>query len=209
MKLWSGVLSNNAAKVRIALREKGLAFETLNIDWSRANAWGDKPAAFCEVSPRGQVPVLIDDDITVHDSTVINEYLEERYPEPPLFPKEPVPRTECRQWEDEADHVGNTHVAVLISDVFLAGSETEASSQAVAAINAYYTRLDARLAEKDYLCDTFTVADIATFLTLGFAATLGAPFTGYPNVAAWHERVLARPVVRSEYEAIMAAAAAA
>lgn len=57
MKLWSGLLSNNSAKVRIALVEKGLDVEIHNLDWTKSNAWGEKPAAFLEVSPRGEVPV--------------------------------------------------------------------------------------------------------------------------------------------------------
>ncbi len=88
MQLWSGVLSPFSAKVRIALAEKGLRYETREIPWSRKNLWGPKPPEFLAVSPYGKVPVLIDGSVTVFDSTVICEYLEDRYPKPALFPAE-------------------------------------------------------------------------------------------------------------------------
>ena len=94
MKLWSGVLSPFSAKVRIALAEKKLGYETLVVPWSRKTLWGPKPPEFLAVSPHGQVPVLIDGDVTVFDSTVICEYLEDRYPKPPLLPAGP----EARAW---------------------------------------------------------------------------------------------------------------
>jgi glutathione S-transferase len=84
MKLWSGLLSPFSAKVRIVLAEKDLPVEIMPIPWSRQTLWGPKPSEFVAVSPRGQVPVLIDGDVVVYDSTVICEYLEDRYPSPPL-----------------------------------------------------------------------------------------------------------------------------
>jgi glutathione S-transferase len=99
MKLWSGVLSPFSAKVRIALAEKGLPYETLEIGWNRQTLWGPKPPEFLAVSPRGKVPVLIDGGATLYDSTIINEYLEDRYPKPALFPADPVARGRCRQLE--------------------------------------------------------------------------------------------------------------
>ena len=92
MKLWSGVLSPFSAKVRIALAEKKLGYETLVVPWSRKTLWGPKPPEFLAVSPHGQVPVLIDGDVAVFDSTVICEYLEDRYPKPPLLPAGPEAR---------------------------------------------------------------------------------------------------------------------
>jgi glutathione S-transferase len=102
MQLWTGVLSPFSAKVRIALAEKKLAYEPLQVSWSRTALW-TKPPALLAVSPRGQVPVLLDDGVVVYDSTIIYEYLEDRYPTPSLLPSGAAARARCRLLEDEAD----------------------------------------------------------------------------------------------------------
>ena len=209
MELWSGVLSNNATKVRIALAEKGLDATVHNLDWTRANAWGEKPSAFLEVSPRGEVPVLIDDGLVIHDSTVINEYLEERYPTPALMPQDVRSRTLCRLWEDEADHLANTANATLIAKVFVGGNpEDPEAADARAQLDHWQARLSRQLGDGDYVCGAFSLADIASFMTLAVALTLGAS-EGPANVRTWYERMLTRPAIKQEYDAMMSAAAAA
>ena len=124
MKLWSGVLSPFSTKVRIVLAEKGLEYETLQIPWTRQTLWGPKPPEFLAVSPHGKVPVLIDGEATVYDSTVIAEYLEDRYPEPSLFPANAVARARCRQLEDEADTAMVEEVTPLVQELFTQRDET-------------------------------------------------------------------------------------
>ena len=70
-------------KVRIILAEKGLSYELVQIDLTQGE---QRKPEFLRLNPFGRVPVLIDEDITVYDSTIIAEYLEDEYPEPPLFP---------------------------------------------------------------------------------------------------------------------------
>jgi len=207
MELWSGVLSNNSAKVRIELAEKGLEARIHNLEWTREKAWGKKPEAFLAVSPRSQVPVLIDGDLTIHDSTVINEYLEAQYPEPPLMPTDVRGRTLCRLWEDEADYIASTAVATLIARVFVDGeAEHPEAATAMDDFEGWTERLSAQLGEQDYICDTFSLADIASFLTLAFGKTLGARASA-ANIEAWYERMLARESIKSEFDAIMTAVA--
>jgi glutathione S-transferase len=213
MKLWSGVLSPFSAKVRIALAEKKLDHETLEVSWSRKTLWGPKPPEFLAVSPRGQVPVLIDGDVTLHDSTVICEYLEDRYPEPPLFPKGAAARARCRQLEDEADYAMGQEVVPLIRELFTktddAARDTASVAAASEALRCRYVELERTLAGGAYLCDDlFTVADIATFLVVGFASTLGMGLGDQQrSLRGWLERVQARPTVGREFEAMMRAAA--
>lgn len=209
MQLWSGVLSNNAAKVRIVLAEKGIDYQTNELPWTKENKWEPKPADFLKVSPRGEVPVLIDDGFVVHDSTVINEYLEDKFPEPSLFPQDPRLKTECRIWEDEGDF-NQRHVGVLISDVFLGepgAPLTPAAKEAIDSLGVFYDRLDRQLKGKDYLCGEFSVADISVFMTVVFATTLGAEIA-QENLKAWFERMMARPVIAEEYQSILTAVAA-
>ena len=210
IELWSGVLSSNAAKVRIALAEKGLAYAVHEVPWTRARLWHDKPDAFLAVSPRSQVPVLIDDGFAVHDSTVIVEYLEERYPDPPLFPAAVLEKTKARLWEDEADYQ-QQHIATLISEVFLAAPGTPRSTVAAAAIEhltGFFDRFAEALADQPYVCGEFSAADVSVFMIASFGHTLGLTLRP-PAVEAWYARMLARPSVKAEFEAIMAAAAVA
>jgi len=68
------------ARVRIVLAEKGLEYETVVIDLD------DRPAWIYEKNPTGRVPVLEEDTFVLAESAVIDEYLDERYPDPPLLP---------------------------------------------------------------------------------------------------------------------------
>jgi glutathione S-transferase len=72
------------ARVRIALAEKGIAYEPVEIDLSNRPAW------LYEKNPAGRVPVLEEDTLILPESVVIMEYLEERYPEPALLPPDPA-----------------------------------------------------------------------------------------------------------------------
>ena len=214
MQLWSGVLSPFSAKVRIALAEKGLAAEVQEVPWSRETLWGPKPPEFLAVSPRGQVPVLIDDGTAIYDSTVILEYLEERNPEPALFPQAGKARAQCRQLEDEADWLMQQSIVVLIREVFMKPDETQRDHELVATatkeLQTYYANLENTLNGKEYLCGVFSVADIATFMVVGFGTTLGVgPGQEHSRLHSWFERMQARPAVGGEFQAMMQAAATA
>src|SRR5690242_13736647 len=96
LTLYDDVFSPYARKVRLALYEKGIPFE-------RVRAFHGDRTGFLEANPRGEVPALIEDDFALFDSTIICEYLEDRYPDPPLYPRESRLRARCRQIEDLAD----------------------------------------------------------------------------------------------------------
>lgn len=81
-----------AYRVRLALAEKGIAHEARVIDLQNIPDW------YAEISPTGKVPLLKVDDAVVWESTVINEFLEDLFPEPPLLPREPVARAHARIW---------------------------------------------------------------------------------------------------------------
>lgn len=117
MRLYSHPLSPFAMKARLALFEKNLNFETVHVPWSRAKGF-DKPSEMLAINPKGQVPTMVDDDIALYDSTIIFEYLEERYPEPHLYPTEQADRVACRLLEDYADHVIVSEIPRLRTEVF-------------------------------------------------------------------------------------------
>jgi glutathione S-transferase len=211
MKLYSGPLSLFTAKVRIALAEKGLDCELVSVPFSRKSGYSPKHPEVLRLNPKAQVPVLVDGDLSLYDSTIILEYLEDRYPDPPLLPRDPVERARCRQAEAASDEIFFPHVWALIDEVFYKPEgERDASRIATArtAIAETYRRLDAGLADREFLCRQFSVADIAYFLTTMFATNLGAGSDpSLPSFGAWLGRMAARPSVGKEIAGLTAAAA--
>ena len=98
--LYDHPLSPYAQKVKISLREKGLAFETPMPGGLGA---GGAQGAFVEASPRAEVPALVDGDVRVFDSTIILEYLDDAYPEPAMRPKSAAERARVRMLEEVMD----------------------------------------------------------------------------------------------------------
>jgi len=209
MKLYSGPLSLFTAKVRIALAEKGLAYDRIDVPFSRAG-YSPKLPEMLAINPKGQVPVMIDGELALYDSTIILEYLEERYPKPPLYPADVCEKALCRQAEAAADEIFFPHVWALISEVFYkpeAERDAARIEAARAALAEQYRGLDAKLRAREYLCGTFSVADIGYVLTITFASRLGAPPPPLDHLGAWLARVTTRPTVAAEITGMSAAMA--
>ena len=100
MLLYEHPLSSYAQKVKIALREKGLDFKA---ETPPALGSGKAEGQFAAASPRNEVPALIDGDAQIFDSTIILEYLEDKFPSPPLLPRDPAARAKARMIEDVCD----------------------------------------------------------------------------------------------------------
>src|SRR6188508_1535164 len=101
LTLWEHPLSPYAQKNKIAMREKGISFEART---PMGIGSGNAIAEFERVSPLREVPALVDDDFTLFDSRLILEYLEDRYPDPPLLPKGARERALARRVEQVMDH---------------------------------------------------------------------------------------------------------
>lgn len=178
MKLYSGPLSLFTAKVRIALAEKGLDYERIEVGWSPEHRYEPHHPDVVALNPKKQVPVLVDGDVVVYDSTLIFEYLEERTPDLPLYPEGLASRVRCRQLEAGADEILFPFVWDLVEERFYpkpGGEDTARTAAATQGIAAYEEGLEKQLAEGPYLCGPFGVADIANFIFVFTAASLGAP----------------------------------
>ncbi|EKD73170.1 MAG: stringent starvation protein A, partial [uncultured bacterium] len=90
MTLYSGAMDIYSHRVRIALAEKGVLYEAINVE-SRS-----KPERLFEINPYGTVPTLVDRDLALYEPNIIMEYLDERFPHPPLMPVYPVLRAKAR-----------------------------------------------------------------------------------------------------------------
>ena len=209
MILYSGPMSLFTGKVRIALDEKGLDYQLESVPFTRAG-YQPKHPKVVELNPKQQVPVLVDGDLAIYDSTIIFEYLEERHPAPPLYPRDPAARARCRVMEAAADEILFPSVWDLIREVFYKPAGTGRDEAAVAnakqSIAAHYARLERQLGEQPFLCGEVCVADIGYFMTITFATSLGQGLTAaYPGLQAWYARCLARPAFTRELERLMSA----
>lgn len=90
MTLYSGAIDIHSHRVRIVLAEKGVSYEVVNIE-----ARG-KPEDLFELNPYGSVPTLVDRELALYEPNIIAEYLDERFPHPPLMPVYPVARAKAR-----------------------------------------------------------------------------------------------------------------
>lgn len=112
-RLFSTPRSPFARKIRIILLEKNLPFETVPVDFS-----GARPPALLAVSPLGKVPAFVDEDGTaVFDSTVISEYLEDRYPDPPMLGRSWAERLAQRSLDELGDTVADQAVAAWLAQM--------------------------------------------------------------------------------------------
>lgn len=199
--LYSGPLSLFARKVEIALREKGLAFERIMVPFNQTTGYDPKHPEVVALNPKRQVPVLNDDGIVLYDSTIILEYLEDAYPEPPLLPVCPGARARCRLDELYADEIMLQALRPLMYRTSPpASDQTRRLAQAADALIAeralthHYAVLEDRLAGRDFFGDAVSTADIALFMSVLFSLRLGGPsLSPFDGLSRWFERLKLRP----------------
>jgi stringent starvation protein A len=90
MTLYSGTTDPFSQRCRIVLHEKGMDFQIIDVDLDH------KPEDLAVMNPYNQVPVLVERDLVLHESNIINEYIDERFPHPQLMPADPVMRARAR-----------------------------------------------------------------------------------------------------------------
>ncbi|MBL8703372.1 MAG: glutathione S-transferase family protein [Rhodospirillales bacterium] len=201
MKLFSGPLSLFARKVEIALAEKGLAYEREMVPFTQAQGYSPKHPAVLAANPKGQVPVLVDGDLALFDSTLIFEYLEDAYPAPPLYPRTPRERARCRMLELVADDVWLKPLIPMMRrnsppdpDPARQRQREDEAARAEDELRGLYRAAAAEIRGDFLLGDQFTVADIALFMMVVWTQRLGGPaLDSAPALAAWYARLLQRP----------------
>ena len=198
-----------AQKIKIALREKSIAFD-VELPASLGTGRTDEP--FGVGNPRAEVPMLVDGDTRIFDSTIILEYIEERWPEPPLLPRSPAARAAARMTEDVCD---TQYEAVTwgFSEVLWFGRATGALADTLRAAAARQTAvlqdwLAARLGDATWFGGpTFGWADAAVAPMLHRSVLNGmGPLPG-SVLAGWYERLRERPSVAATFAEYAASAA--
>ena len=202
-QIYSAPLSMFGAKVQIAALEKGLDFELVMVPFTKDDTYEPKHPEVLRVNPvKQQVPVLIDGDVELFDSTQIFEYLEDRYPTPALWPEGIAERARARQLEQKSDEVFFPNVIRLFG--LQHDMQSAPAVAACAACARYYQEMEALLATREYLAGPYSFADIAFYMAHVFADRKGAGMTdATPRLVDWRGRVGERPAVRAAVDPMM------
>ena len=205
LKIYGALLSPFVRKVRCVLTEKHVPYELI------ATNPFDKSGDFLKRSPLGRIPALEDErGRSLADSTVIVEYLEETHPEPPVFPRDPYDRARVRWFDEYADGgmapslTAKVFFQRVISAKLIKGGCDETVVQSgLKELPTFLGYLERELGGHQYLvAETFTLADVSVACQLVNLRHAGVEIdsTQFPAVAAWFDRVVARPSLKALIE---------
>ncbi|OSP56201.1 glutathione S-transferase family protein [Pseudoruegeria sp. SK021] len=213
-------ISNCSMRVRLALEEKGLKWVSHEINLGKQEniqPW------YLAINPKGLVPAIVHDGVTVTESDDILAYLEEQFPQPALVPADPILAAQADMWFDLAVsmHIraiktwvyGSMHGATKKKSDMEHYADVQPDKELVAfhrkslegfsnadveaarkMIAEAFDKMELRLANHDYLVgDAQSIADIAWLPQYIVLGTIGFDFTPYPAVRAWAKRQEQRP----------------
>lgn len=195
--LYHDTPSSNCDRSKIALAEKRLSWESVRVRLAQKE---QKKPEFLKLNPYGKIPVLVDDGKVLFESCIINEYLDEKYPDPPLMPKDPYLRGRGRVLIDYALNYAHEPYWALRGEMLKSHAQ---QNQAVLAetrdkLRRLFTYLDEELNNKDFFTGGFSLTDIAILPRLVRMETYGAvPAPSLPRLGAWLERMKARSSVKA------------
>ncbi|MBT3196472.1 MAG: stringent starvation protein A [Gammaproteobacteria bacterium] len=182
MVLFSGPLDHFSHRVRIVMAEKGILHEIESVDLS------DPQPEFIELSPYQKLPTVADRDLTLFGSQVIMEYLDERFPHPPLMPVDPVARANVRQMIARIDLDWSKRMEEIEQ-----GSD-KVANQARAALSEGITMLAPLFAQQPYfMSEEFSLVDCSLAPILWRLKSLNVRLpTIADGVTAYAERIFER-----------------
>ncbi len=188
MSLFSRPTCIHSHRTRLVLAEKSINIDIVNVEGD------DLPEDLLDLNPYHTVPTLVDRDLVLYDSRVIIEYLDERFPHPPLMPVDPVTRAQFRlalfrienDWyklaeeiEDAAEKKGSTRARKILKESVLASAEVFA-------------------AKEFFLGDEFSLVDASVAPLLWRLASYNIDLgKGGASIEAYMERMFARPSFRA------------
>jgi len=197
IKLYDFKSSPNCQRVKIVLAEKDLPYDIAPID---LRAHEQKTPEYLKLNPYGKVPVLTDDATVLYESLIINEYLDEKYSNPPLMPKDPAKRAKARILVDYGMAHFDAPYQRLRMELMKDAKEQnqQVIATAKAELKKLLQRLEDEIGEQQYLLGDFSLVDadlLPRFTRLeGFGVL---PDPSLPRLGNYLERVKARPSVRA------------
>ena len=197
IKLYDFKSSPNCQRVKVVLAEKNLPYEIVPVDLTKKE---QKNPQYLQMNPYGKVPVLTDDSTVLYESLIINEYLEEKYPNPPLMPKDPAKKARGRILVDYGMAHFDSAYQKLRAELM---KEAKEQSQptidgAKSDLKKLLQRFEDELGDQQYLLGDFSLVDadlIPRFTRLeGFGVL---PDAALPRLGKYLERMKARPSVKA------------
>ncbi len=198
MMLCYTALSPFCRKVRMVMDWKGVQYELFDsCDIAKYPAY----------NPRGEIPMLIDGPITVLNSADIHGYLDRKFPDHEIYPRDAETHALVREWEREAD----TLIDAIVTDVGIykwadipPGPATLIDA-ARRDLEVVYDRLEAILSGREFIAGALSIADFAVYVHLSSAQLLqiGTNESRHPSIIAWLQRMMATEQVQRDTEARM------
>ena len=187
----------NGRKVSILLEELGVDYEVHSINITQ----GDQNSpAFLKISPNNKIPAIIDRDngMSLMESGAILIYLAEKYGK--FLPKDSIARAEVNEWlmwqmGGVGPILGQAHHFLH----FNPGKSDYAEARFRSEVARLYGVLDRRLEGRDYICDDYSIADMACWPWVSRYEWQQVNLADYPNVRSWYQRLLARDAVQKGY----------
>jgi glutathione S-transferase len=150
----------------------------------------NKPRDLLELNPYAKVPVLVDGDGVIYESAIVNEYLEEKYPQTRLLPADHLKRAKVRVWID----FFNTRIHPAASDI----QHKRNPEQATQRMQEHLAALEQAMAGKDFIVDDSSLADVTFIPFYTRRGRYGVSIDdNYPNLKRWGEALTARPAVEA------------
>ncbi len=199
IKLYDFGPSPNCQRVEIALHEKGLSYDIEPVDLRKRE---QKKPDFLKLNPYGKVPVIVDGQRVLFESCIINEYLDEQYPTPPLMPKDPYKRARIRVLTDYGLNYFQPQYWAIRGELYVKKEEGERDwkliEETTQELRGLLLYLENEIGDKTYFMEEFTLLDIALvprFLRMESFGVL--PATSIPRLGAWLQRMKERPSVKA------------
>jgi glutathione S-transferase len=180
-------------KVRITLLEKGIKYKNIFVDLKQKE---QKRPEFLQLNPLGKVPVLVHNSMAIYESTVINEYLEEVYPDPSLLPSGSFNKARARILVEYCENNFHLHVFNIYKELnFKKESERNIDKVRINKnlLSKHLSFLNDILDGKDYLAGSFSLADIAFMPRVLIFDTLGIEINeDYVHLIKWISNLKSR-----------------
>jgi glutathione S-transferase len=197
IKLYDFPSSPNCQRVKVVLAEKKLPYETVPIDLKKGE---QKKPEYLKLNPYGKVPVIIDGATVLYESLIINEYLEEKYPEPPLMPRDHGKRAKVRILTDYGMNHLDAPYQTIRKEMMKDEKERDQAviDKARQELKNLLGRFERELGDQPYLAGDFSLADAALIPRFTRLEGMGIlPDPSLPRVVAWVKRMKDRPSVRA------------
>ena len=149
MVLYSGTTCPFSHRCRFVLFEKGMDFEIRDVDLY------NKPEDISVMNPYGQVPILVERDLILYESNIINEYIDERFPHPQLMPPDPIMRARARQLLITMEREVFSHIEVLEKNVKTADKARQIIRDRLTEMAPVFVK------QKHMLGEDFSMLDVA------------------------------------------------